>query len=44
MKYSKNEFANNHINGIKNFWGYAKYRLYKFKWINRILLYIKECD
>ena len=23
VKHSKNEFANNHINGIENFWGYA---------------------
>ena len=41
MKCSKNEFANNHINGIENFWlrlrlatvsrmGYAKHRLSKF--------------
>ena len=33
VKHSKNEFANgkNHINGIENFWGYAKHRLSKFK-------------
>ena len=30
MKCSKNEFANNHINGIKNFQGYSKHRLSKF--------------
>ena len=35
VKHSKNEFANgkNHINGIENFWGYAKHRLSKFKGI-----------
>ena len=29
VKHSKNEFAKsrNHINGIENFWGYAKHRL-----------------
>jgi len=27
VKHSKNEFANNHINSIENFWWYAKYRL-----------------
>ena len=33
VKHFKNEFANgkNHINGIENFWGYAKHRLSKFK-------------
>jgi len=32
VKHSKNEFAvgKNHINGIENFWGYAKHRLSKF--------------
>ena len=35
VKHSKNEFVNgkNHINGIENFWGYAKHRLSKFKGI-----------
>ena len=35
VKHSKNEFANgkNYINGIENFWGYAKHRLAKFKGI-----------
>ena len=44
VRHSKNEFDNNHINGIKNFQGYSKYRLSKFTSTNRILLYIKECE
>ena len=48
MKHSKNEFANgkNHINGIENFWGYAKHRLSKFKGIKKenFLLHLKECE
>ena len=48
IKHSKNEFANgkNHINGIENFWGYAKHRLSKFKGIKRdnFLLHLKECE
>ena len=47
VKHSKNEFANgkNHINGIENFWGYAKHRLAKFKGIKKenFLLHLKEC-
>ena len=47
VKHSKNEFANgkNHINGIENFWGYAKHRLSKFKGIKKevFLLHLKEC-
>ena len=47
VKHSKNEFANgkNHINGIENFWGYAKHRLAKFKGIEKenFLLHLKEC-
>ena len=47
-KHSKNEFANgkNHINGIENFWGYAKHRLSKFKGIKKenFLLHLKECE
>ena len=47
-KHSKNEFANgkNHINGIENFWGYAKHRLAKFKGIKKenFLLHLKECE
>ena len=45
VKYSKNEFANNHINGKENFWGYAKHRLSKFKGIKKeiFLLHLKEC-
>ena len=48
VKHSKNEFANgkNHINGIENFWGYAKHRLSKFKGIKKenFLLHLKECE
>ena len=52
VKHSKNEFVNNHINGIENFWlrlclatvsrrGYTKHRLSKFKGIeNRISYFI----
>ena len=34
----------NHINGIENFWGYAKHRLAKFKGIKKgnFLLHLKE--
>ncbi len=48
VKHSKNELANgkNHINGIENFWGYAKHRLSKFKGIKKenFLLHLKECE
>ena len=48
VKHSKNEFTNgkNHINGIENFWGYAKHRLSKFKGIKKenFLLHLKECE
>ena len=48
VKHSKNEFANgkNHVNGIENFWGYAKHRLSKFKGIKKenFLLHLKECE
>jgi len=48
VKHSKNEFVNgkNHINGIENFWGYAKHRLAKFKGIKKenFLLHLKECE
>ena len=47
-KHSKNEFVNgkNHINGIENFWEYAKHRLAKFKGIKKenLLLHLKECE
>ena len=29
----------NHINGIENFWGYAKHRLSKFKGIKKRISY-----
>ena len=48
VKHSKNEFAlgKNHINGIENFWGYAKHRLAKFKGIKKenFLLHLKETE
>ena len=48
VKHSKNEFANgrNHINGIENFWGYAKHRLAKFRGIskNNFILHLKETE
>ena len=47
VKHSKNEFAKgNHINGIKNFWGYAKHRLAKFRGIskNNFILHLKETE
>jgi len=48
VKHSKNEFANgkNHINGIENFWGYAKHRLSKFQGIKKenFLLHLKEWE
>ena len=46
VKHSKNEFVNNHINGIENSKGYAIYRLSKFKSINKenFLLHLKECE
>ena len=48
VKHSKNEFAlgRNHINGIENFWGYAKHRLAKFRGIKKefFLLHLKETE
>ena len=48
VKHSKNEFAlgRNHINGIENFWGYAKHRLAKFRGIskNNFILHLKETE
>ena len=34
------------VNGIENFWGYAKHRLSKFKSIKKenFLLHLKECE
>jgi transposase len=48
INHSK-EFARgkkNHINGIENFWGWAKSRLSKFKGLNRenFYLHLKECE
>ena len=48
VKHFKNEFAlgRNHINGIENFWGYAKHRLSKFRGIskNNFILHLKETE
>ena len=48
VKHSQNEFANgkNHINGIENFWGYAKLRLSKFKGVKKefFYLHLKETE
>jgi len=47
INHSK-EFANSksHINGIENFWGWAKLRLSKFRGINRknFVLHLKESE
>ena len=46
VKHSKGEFAKgrNHINGIENFWGYAKTRLAKFRGLKKetFWLHLKE--
>ena len=50
--HGRNEFAKkegkirNHINGIENFWGIAKVRLYKFRGMdkNTFHLHLKECE
>ena len=48
VKHSANEFANgrNHINGIENFWGFAKFRLAKFRGIKKenFVLHLKETE
>ena len=52
VHHGKNEFAkkekriNNHINGIENFWGIAKVRLYKFRGMDKrnFWLHLKECE
>jgi len=54
--HGKNEFSKkeekgkkkikNHINGVENFWGLARVRLYKFSTMNKkiFLLHIKKCE
>ena len=50
--HGKNEFSKkngkikNHINGIENFWGIAKVRLYKFRGLDKrtFYLHLKECE
>jgi len=49
VNHSKNEFSaggGNHINGIEDFWGYAKHRLTKFKGIpkEKFEIYLKETE
>lgn len=48
ISHGDNEFANgrNHINGIENFWGIAKARLNKFRWLSKrtFYLHLKECE
>lgn len=52
VRHGKNEFARkngrirNHINGIENFWGLAKVRLYKFRGMDKktFYLHLKECE
>ena len=52
VHHGKNEFAKkekkikNHINGIENFWGIAKVRLYKFRGMDKktFYLHLKECE
>jgi transposase-like protein len=46
--HHNNEFARgkNHVNGIENFWGFAKGRLNKFNGFssNKLILHLKECE
>ena len=52
VHHGKSEFAKkekrikNHINGIENFWGIAKVRLYKFRGMDKktFYLHLKECE
>ena len=52
VHHGKNEFSRregkirNHINGIENFWGLAKVRLFKFRGMNKqtFYLHLKECE
>jgi transposase len=49
INHQKNEFSNrkgNHINGIENFWSYAKRRLQKFNGIatKNFYFHLKECE
>ena len=52
VHHGKNEFSKkkgrikNHINGIENFWGIAKVRLYKFRGMDKktFYLHLKECE
>ena len=48
VHHGKNEFVRgrSHINGIENFWGFAKTRLSKFRGIKKDSFYyhLKECE
>ena len=48
IQHGNNEFADghNHINGIENFWGWAKTRLTKLRGISKKIFYLhlKECE
>ena len=52
VHHGNNEFSKkagkikNHINGIENFWGIAKVRLYKFRGMDKrtFYLHLKECE
>jgi transposase-like protein len=48
VHHSKNEFVRgrSHVNGIENFWGFAKSRLAKFNGVKREVfeLHLKECE
>jgi transposase-like protein len=49
VNHGENEFSKgdgNHINGIENFWGFAKHRLSKFKGIkkDKFILFLKESE
>ena len=46
--HSRNEFTRgkNHVNGIENFWSFAKRRLAKFNGCasDKFVLHLKECE
>jgi len=49
INHSKDQYSDrrgNHVNGIENFWSFAKRRLRKFNGIRRkdFLLHLKECE
>lgn len=46
--HSENEWSKSggiHINGIENFWSFAKRRMNKFNWVKKNFhLHLKECE